>query len=340
MSLFEANLDPELFQSLLIHAAAIQKEGDSGELHLPPTVAASNYGLSVEEIERFKMHVFQSSGQQCSVPSCGPLAMDQYPGKGKENEQGNSPVELAAAVASLVNGGWYVAPHVLEAVYDHSRQGAFEQSQGGGNLERALSPSMGIRVRHNMFPAVEGKKGNMILWTDSAKKIRQLGQYSEYIMQEVMFAALPSRAPDMLLFIATQKEDLNPFSARKDQQHASLEDFGKNLLAAVSQMEQNKVPAGQAIAAMIPKEKDKANYDQFLISSRVDLQETRGHGTGRIAVMPQLVGLSLRKGLQRLNEYDLQVKIQGSGQIVSQSPRPGESLQGVGECVLTLASEI
>ena len=159
-------------------------------------------------------------------------------------------------------------------------------------------------------------------------------------MQEAVVAAIPAKSPEMLLFMVTQQDTLYPFPLKTNATTVSIKDFGKKLLSSLYNEEKKRGSEPQTYAARIPQGFDRTNYNQFLISSRIDFQERSGRGSSRVAVMPQLVGLSLRKGLQHLNEYQLQVKIQGSGQIVSQIPGPGESLQGIDECVLTLASEI
>jgi cell division protein FtsI (penicillin-binding protein 3) len=53
------------------------------------------------------------------------------------------------------------------------------------------------------------------------------------------------------------------------------------------------------------------------------------------AVMPDLKGISLRRALQILQPYDLEVKVQGAGQVVKQFPEPGRVLKGA-RCVLEL----
>ncbi len=56
--------------------------------------------------------------------------------------------------------------------------------------------------------------------------------------------------------------------------------------------------------------------------------------------MPEVTGLSLRKGLQRISSFNLKVKIKGSGRIVAQNPASGEPLADAGDCTLTLESRI
>lgn len=58
-----------------------------------------------------------------------------------------------------------------------------------------------------------------------------------------------------------------------------------------------------------------------------------------ISVMPDLVGLSLRKSLRLLRGIPLNIQIEGTGQVVEQSPKPGTSLKGVASCKLVLASK-
>ena len=56
-------------------------------------------------------------------------------------------------------------------------------------------------------------------------------------------------------------------------------------------------------------------------------------------VMPDLRGLSLRKSLRLLQGIDVELKIQGTGKVIDQKPRPGTSLKGVKECVLILVKQ-
>ena len=55
--------------------------------------------------------------------------------------------------------------------------------------------------------------------------------------------------------------------------------------------------------------------------------------------MPEVTGMSLRKALQKLNQQKLMIRIEGSGRIVAQIPKPGTSLSGISECRLALRPE-
>ena len=56
--------------------------------------------------------------------------------------------------------------------------------------------------------------------------------------------------------------------------------------------------------------------------------------------MPDITGKSLRAGLQVLQHYDLNIRLVGSGRIVSQHPPAGTELINIDECTLKMQQEI
>jgi PASTA domain. len=112
-----------------------------------------------------------------------------------------------------------------------------------------------------------------------------------------------------------------------------LELMGKELLAALA-----KVPPPDALPEK-PPEKSEENLRQFFISKRLNFRNAPGKANEPIPRMPQLRGMSLRKGLQQIDKYKMTVRVNGSGRIIAQYPLPGQPLTGVDECILTLDSK-
>ena len=56
--------------------------------------------------------------------------------------------------------------------------------------------------------------------------------------------------------------------------------------------------------------------------------------------MPDITGKSLRAGLQVLQHYNMEVKLVGSGRIISQHPAAGLELKDVAACTLKMRQEI
>ena len=56
--------------------------------------------------------------------------------------------------------------------------------------------------------------------------------------------------------------------------------------------------------------------------------------------MPDVTGKSLRAGLQTLQHFNLEIKLVGSGRIVSQDPAAGAQLKNGEVCLLKMQQEI
>jgi cell division protein FtsI (penicillin-binding protein 3) len=164
----------------------------------------------------------------------------------------------------------------------------------------------------------------------SSRRLVTGGEGGHYILQDLLFGVIPNKAPSILMLMVAQRDQLYPMTpvpgAGKGQPRALAERILPALLSA----------SQARVASAPPAQKDPANLKQFLISRNIDFQNPPSPASGREGVMPELKGLSLRKGLQLLNSYHLMVNVEGSGRIVGQNPPAGSPLQGVGECTLTL----
>lgn len=347
-AIFKETLDPALYRDFLVRAAAMNENGELGDPLPPATVAAIDYGLSEEQINGFASRIgFNDAGAPWlpvggADPGSAPVRKD------KEAEaflRGHA-LQIARAAASLVNGGWYVVPHVLAGVYAHEGKTLFSRSAAydGKNRRQVVSPAMGIRLRRELFAGPEGggKAGRnpegesgaeMIIHAASVSRNVDTQAGPGVIMQDLLLGVIPARSPVLLLLMVAQREQLNPLrkpAAGGDHSQGGLARQILPALLAAAQIQRAVEP---------PQEKDPANFTQFLISRRMDYQEHPGGEAALEGKMPEVIGLSLRKGLQRLNPYHLLVNVEGSGRIVEQRPPAGTPLQGVGECTLILDSK-
>lgn len=317
-------VDPELYRKLLARATAIRQRGEEGTALLPETVAAHEYGVQVNETE-WLTAIANRTGDSAGVP------FNKTGNKGFLPQAMNV-FQVAQVSASLVNGGWVVSPHVLASVYDHALEKHFtraEYAETGGRL-RVVPPATGIRLKRELFKAVKGKNDSLFYYTAKTARVNLKTPPGRYIMQKLFVGGIPARSPAMVLVIVSQRDDLYPAASDIVTGSELLAQSGKELLPILLQRVRTKGVAD------IPTTKDPAHYNQFLISQRMDFQERGQDKVAMVNVMPKLTGLSLRKGLQRLNRYPLMVQIKGSGRIVSQRPAPGKALDDVDECFLKL----
>jgi cell division protein FtsI (penicillin-binding protein 3) len=345
--IFQEALDPGLFRDFLVRAAALTKNGELGDPLPPDTVAAVDYGLRLDEVSAFGEVIgLNQAGSWLPVPVAADVQDVSEQSDSGQAAAGVNALQLARAAASLVNGGWYVAPHALAGVYAHEGQELYTRSADfdAANRRQVVSPSMGIRLRRDLFAtqtgaaqAVSPEKGQapekMIIHSASIARMDEAEVGNSYVMQDLLLGVIPAKAPALLLLMVAQRDKLYPLVKSAASAPDAQVSLARKILPAL-------LAAAQGKSATAPAaERDPANFTQFLISRRMDFQEQPGAPSAGIGKMPEVTGLSLRKGLQRLNPYHLLVNIEGSGRIIRQSPAAGSPLQGVDDCTLTLETK-
>jgi len=175
-------------------------------------------------------------------------------------------------------------------------------------------------------------QGNALTLAGESVRVLPFGNMSRYVQQQLFVGMIPRKKPEMLLVMALEQGTIAP--EQKKQTKVNLLEVGRPLLSKLYAQSQEE----QVVEH--PLDKKPANFARFLISRRVEYTPSSGDICSDSSAMPHVVGMSLRKGLQRLNQHNLRITIQGSGQIVAQSPLQGERLNSVEVCQLTLDSNI
>jgi cell division protein FtsI (penicillin-binding protein 3) len=335
--LFQEALDSDLYREVKVRAAAIRKDGELAGPLLPVTVAAPDFGLDEQDIEQFGDLASLIDGEGQGLFFAGKTKPPADTGEHVPRTSGSIDVlQLTGAIAALMNGGWQVRPHVLASVYDHDLQRHFFRSadfdvQG---RRRIVSPPMGIQLRRDLFLKNAQETDDRSIHAAFSVRADARGAHSEFIIRNLLVGVVPAKSPKLVLAVLTQQDDLFPAAGDFHDGTAELAQFGRNILPLL-------FGESEKLASVpFPKEPNSSNYTQFLISRRVDYQDMETRTAAVDSVMPELTGLSLRKGLQRLNGYRLSMTIEGSGRIIGQKPAAGSPMEGVQECILTLEPEI
>ena len=331
---FRPDYNRDLIRPLLVRAAAIYDSGMEGKL-LPPTVSAPDYGLSAKTIDDY----WQLFGMQLPVHNF-------LPENGRETKTGCSEgdglnnlsgMQMGVGLASLINGGSRLMPFFLSAIYDHEKDRFYRRDDEAVQRQRMLAPAAGIHLRRALLQQspYSGKKG--FLFVNTKVTIALNRGLTDYRIQEVLCTAVPREIPKVLLVMAVDYGTLFPLpprTIRGKKKTVDLASVGHRLLPVLG---------GYGSYEMItrhPEEKNEENYRRFLISTRLELPELKKSSAHNVAIMPEVTGLSLRKALQHLTPFHLNVQIKGSGKIVGQNPAAGESLAGVDLCRLILKSRM
>ena len=328
---FRLALLPGVYGPLLSKAAAVFHQGEIGEPLLPETVAAPDYGLAGGQIESFSEMVGLYDEYHILLPNDGSAPLNS----GSCSGRAAGVLQLTAAAAAVINGGVKVIPHMLDGIYDYERDQTYGRREEDSSAEkRIFSPSMGIRLRRNLLHLSEENYEGASVSLSSAVNSCKQGNFNNYVIQDLLISAIPAKSPSLLLVMVSRQDELFPRLEEKNRDSTDLVGEVKQFMTALLEDAQGGVAANK------PPVLDPVHYKQFLINRSTDIQPAVAAKSTR-AVMPELRGLSLRKGLQRLDQYDMAVRIgPGGGRIIGQMPSAGLPLQDVDECVLSLESNI
>jgi cell division protein FtsI (penicillin-binding protein 3) len=238
-------------------------------------------------------------------------------------------------VATLLNSGQRVAPWFLNGLYDYTEERFFLRDFTVSPRERILSPVQGIQLRReilgNSFSSDEGG----FLFADAASTVSQQNGLSVHHTQDLLLAAVPREQPDVLLLLTVDYGTLAPHPPEVESRDLEgLLGLGRNLLPIL-------VGYGGPVETFAEPspEKNSANLRRYFFSRKLSAAEVQENLVHTEPIMPSLIGLSLRKGLQQINRYNIKVRIQGSGRIVDQNPAAGEPLSETEICELILETE-
>jgi cell division protein FtsI (penicillin-binding protein 3) len=267
----------------------------------------------------------------------------------------SSALRLLTAFTALMNKGRVVTPHLLHTAYPKDSPAPAAPTLTGLEQTVSLHPATSkdlidflaakwLRTNcsdktsqmpmffetHRVAPPLEN--------SEHAKAAAVIGPTGP-ISQSIMLGAIPGRDPKLTMIAVLSYPD-----SSGEIYSDALEAFGNKLSILSPDQDMIKkmlyvadqpplVPSpdfwtngGTALAASIdPLSPAKKNF--------TDTAESRKN-------MPDVTGKSLRAGLQALQHFNLDIKLVGSGRIVSQQPAAGAELKNGGECILKMQQEI
>jgi len=249
-------------------------------------------------------------------------------------EVGVSPLQMAAAVSSVANGGMLVEPRLVRAF----RRGSSRVEVAPRELQRAIAPETSAELLAIMEQVVERGTGTAAAVqgytvagkTGTAAKIVG-GRYSRTEYHASFVGFVPSRKPALAIVVVIDSPNRGP-----------LEIFGGVVAAPVFQriaeaalrhlvvpQTINPVPPIVATASAADPVPTMMPTTSHVPASRLDVV------TGSPAV-PDVRGLGAREATQRLARLGLVSRLTGDGVVINQDPAPGTPLEPGTVCRLWL----
>lgn len=244
-------------------------------------------------------------------------------------------IQMATAFSAIANGGILMKPQVVEKITDE--KGEVIQSFRPETVRRVISEETSRKVMALLKGTTEkGGTGEQAIpqgyevggKTGTAQKVDNvLGGYSEDRFTSGFIGFAPAEEPKIVVLVAI------------DEPRGST--YGGVVAAPVFRAIVEKVlphlnvfPKGTMI---VKNETNLFGGRETSGSLPASEEVTVGKGIERV-VMPDLVGLSMRNALIRLEGKGLTIKVSGNGRLVEQVPKPGTVVEKGEICYLKFES--
>jgi cell division protein FtsI (penicillin-binding protein 3) len=245
---------------------------------------------------------------------------------------GVTPLQMAAAFSAVANGGEYVEPRVLRAVYRDGLRYAVRPKV----VRRSITAETAATLTTIMEEVV--KRGTAKLAdipgytiagkTGTASKLIN-GHYAAS-ENNVSFAGfLPSRNPALAIVVVVDA----PHAGGRSGGVVSAPIFKRIAEAALRYLGVPPTVDPEPPVLVVRHDADEAQPTTTASAEGPgDSAEQTPAGT-----VPDVLGMSARDAMRRLVKVGLSARLVGDGFVVAQDPSPGSPIQEGGLCRLTLA---
>ena len=259
------------------------------------------------------------------------------------HEVGVTAIQLATAYCAIANGGYLVTPRIVRQIIDHNQDVVYAEEPA---IIRKIADENAMKNMREILRGVvvngTGHKAEIAGWgiagkTGTAQKWIN-GKYSndKFISNFVGF--FPYENPQLLAFIMLD-EPRKPYHWGSEGAAVAF----KRIIERIINMDDEIIP---------PTRKSKPlEYAYNIFKNDVILRQVDpiafttstltpsllsvARFTNKVQ-MPEVRGFSMRKAMTTLRQAGLKVKIQGSGTVAWQSPKPGKLVNKGTTCIVGL----
>ena len=247
---------------------------------------------------------------------------------------GVTPLQMAAAVSVVANGGELVEPHVVRAFIKDGRR----ETVARHVVRRAISPDTAAAMTEIMEAVVErgtaksfaqmegftvaGKTGT------ASKLVNRHYSKSEYNASFVGF--VPSRNPAITIVVVIDSPHTNGYYGAT----VSAPVFKRIAEAALQHL--GIGPTLNAPPPVLVAGHDAESDDMAPRPAGIPLTAVRVAEVTQSGQMPELRGMSARDALRTLTRHGLTARIDGDGFVTEQSPHAGTPLVPGDQCIIKL----
>ena len=244
-------------------------------------------------------------------------------------------LQLAVAFSAIANNGFIVKPYIIDRIYNKDKN--FEQKTVS-LVKRKISSEKKINKIKDMLRQVvldgTGTEADIQGWevagkTGTAQKYIN-GKYSNDHFISNFVGFFPASKPEILSVIVL------------DEPKSPMHWGGKGAAVAFKRAMKRIINMDDSISPPVKENKqEKLNHfvyselEKMAISDQIPSTLSTKNIQKRIDV-PNVLGKSLKKAIVILTNAGLKVKVNGSGKVIEQFPKPGSLSKNSKQCILTL----
>ena len=246
-----------------------------------------------------------------------------------------STIQLATAFSAIANGGYLVKPYIVEQIVQSNNKIekyndiSYKRQIADENIMREIK-----KMLRQVVTSGTGVEAEIAGWeiagkTGTAQKYIN-GKYSndEFISNFVGF--FPVSEPQILSAIILDEPD------------SPLHWGGKGAAVAFKRIMQRIINMDDKITPPVKKQETYAYTENSnpikqskKINDQIPISLSTMNSNNGIRV-PDVRGKSLKKAIKIISNAGLNIKVEGSGQVISQNPRPGTILHHKEICLVQL----
>ena len=333
---------PDAFRVLLRDSAYLYEQAGKDEASLPWSVGSEggSLGGQLQLWEWLKLGEKSRTDFFATKTSTG-KTMKKMRRIGKDDisfgliPETTTPMGLLAAYSVLLNGVSDRSPFVVKKILDvESRE---EVLLDGVEPDEPVvdtfphEPLSEVRKLYESMAKREESSSSflrdtVLLGTDSSAGSHQ------FSVNDLTFLTIPASSHELDMLVVVQRDPKTVQEKKKKGRR--LEQIIDEKVDRISVLQQISATIADVVE---PERNEEGNFQAKNVKkSSVDRKNEVDSITSIPGAMPDLIGLSLRKGLRLLDGSPIVINIEGTGQIIQQSPLPGTPLKQNMECRLIL----
>jgi len=250
-----------------------------------------------------------------------------------------TPLQLAAAFCSVINGGILYEPQILKKQVDKNGELIYQSSPV--KVRRVISEETSLRMRKILASVVENGTGKnakienvSVGGKTGTAKIVENGKYVAGKYNSSFIGFFPVENPKVVCLILVNEPELEKYGSKV------AAPIFKNVAERIIQTdpqyfkENKKLPETETI-----ERNNSNNINPVFVNNEIQTNEVNPiqvNNSKEISknVMPDLRGRTVKDALVMLNMLGLNYKIYGSGVVTKQSIAPGTIIKTKKDCIV------